>query len=110
MNYRTPSATSAPATETAISGMKLCVGRWYDTSGGHALASIYLHLYNDHDYPAPRLLSAACDNEVLPYLFAALQARNDGHEPQEWGGESGPLIMEIIEVYGQQYRRRGGAK
>lgn len=92
---------------TAIEGMRLAVGRWYDTSGGHALASIYLHLYNDSDYPRPRLLSAACDAEVLPYLFAACKARNAGHEPHEWGGDSHALMMRIVEIYGKQYRDGG---
>lgn len=94
------------ATAKTLEGMKLCVTRWYDTGGGHALASIYLHLYNDHANPKPRLLDAVCDSEVLPYLFAACIIRNAGYEPHTLGGDSDALMTQIIKDYGPRRRRR----
>ena len=42
------------------------------------------------------------DIEAYPYALAAFQARQAGSEPQNWSKESYQLMMEIIEVYGEQ--------
>lgn len=88
------------ATQTTLEGMRLCLGRWYDTSGGYTLASIYLHLYNSRDYKAD-LLGAILDYEVIPYYNAALQTRVTGKEPHQLGGDSAKLMQRIVEVYGK---------
>jgi len=84
----------------AIDGMRLCLVKWRDSRYGVRLASIYLNLYNKHY--VPKLFEVVMDIEAYPYALAAFQARQAGSEPQNWSKESYQLMMEIIEVYGEQ--------
>jgi len=92
--------------QTTLQGMRLCLGQWYDTGGGHALASIYLHLYNDSDYKQPRLLDAVMEDEVFHYVKAAIFVRQKGYEPHLLGEDSNALMQRIIQTYGKKRRKK----
>lgn len=87
--------------ETTLQGMKLCLGRWYDTTAGIALARLYLHLYNERNPVNLIDLGIYC-NETMPYLEAVFMLRGFGKEPHQLGGDSEALMEQIKKKYGKR--------